>query len=60
MMMLIQRICIAFRGFSKWNMVEAAMRERAATDLQRRESYERRWIETSHVLSWNLTKLVIL
>lgn len=32
--MLIHRICIAFRGFSKWKIVEAAIRERAATDLK--------------------------
>ena len=31
---LIQRICIAFNGFSKWNSVEIVIRDRAATLLQ--------------------------
>jgi hypothetical protein len=29
MIMLIQRICIAFSGLGKWNMVEKAIRDSA-------------------------------
>lgn len=41
MMMLIHRICIAFNGFSKWKMVEAAINDRAATDLKGRMYWKR-------------------
>ncbi len=45
MMILIQRICIAFNGFGRWNTVARAMRDSAAMLLQTRtyvskQSYE--------------------
>ncbi len=59
---LIQRICIAFNGLGKWKTVESVIKLRAAILLWRnkiKQTYSL-WKINHYVLNWNRTKFRIL
>lgn len=62
-MMLIQRICIAFNGFGKWNTVDSVIRLNAAILLKLNRfdqlKFRKKQMKTN-VLSWNRTKFRML